>query len=159
MIWWEQWAFNALHAAVGVTGFVYLYMQYALVTDDPFAIINHPWQPLTLSAHVVAAPVFIFFFGMLFHSHTLRKLRSSNPANRRSGWTSLVGFSVMALSGYGIQVAADPALITFCIWLHVAAGALFVLSYGAHLVIGWRIVRRLAAARPAAAPETAELAP
>ena len=136
---WERWTFNALHAVVGVTGFVYVYMQYVLVTDDPFAIINHPWQPATLAIHVVAAPVYIAFFGMLFRSHTLRKLRVGNPANRRSGWTSIIGFSVMALSGYLIQVGTTPAFITFSIWLHIGAGTLFVVSYGVHLVNGWRI--------------------
>ena len=156
MTWWERWAFNALHWVVAVTGFAYLYMQYALATDDPFAIINHPWQPATLSTHVVAAPLFIAFFGMLFRSHSLRKLRSPNPENRRTGWASLIGFAVMALSGYAIQVAASPALITFFIWLHVASGGLFALSYSVHLVIGWRVSRR-SVDPPSSDPETARV--
>ena len=154
MIWWERWAFNALHAVVGVTGFVYLYMKFVLVTDDPFAIINHPWQPAMLSTHVVAAPVFIAFFGMLFRSHSLRKLRSGNPANRRSGWTSIIGFSVMALSGYFIQVGTSPDFITFSIWLHVVAGTVFVLGYGVHLANGWRL-----RGRPTRLPSGPEPAP
>ena len=157
MTWWERWAFNALHVAVAATGFVYLYMKYAMATDDPFAIINHAWQPAMLSIHVVAAPVFIAFFGMLFRSHSLRKLRSPNPENRRSGWTSLIGFSVMALSGYLIQIASAPALITFFIWLHVAAGTLFAIGYSVHLVIGWRVARR-PADPVGAATETAPFA-
>ena len=103
MTWWEQWAFNLLHAVVAMTGVAYLYMKYAMPATDPFAVINHPWQPATLSLHVVAAPVFIAFFGMLFRSHTLRKLASPNPANRRTGWTSLISFSTMALTGYLLQ--------------------------------------------------------
>ena len=157
MIWWERWAFNALHVVVGVTGFVYLYMKFVLVTDDPFAIINHPWQPAMLSIHVVAAPVFIAFFGMLFRSHSLRKLLSGNPANRRSGWTSIIGFSVMALSGYFIQVGTSLAFITFSIWLHVAAGTLFTIGYSVHFVIGWRVTRQSADAVDTA-PETAPFA-
>lgn len=148
MIWWERWAFNALHVVVGVTGFVYLYMKLVLVTDDPFAIINHPWQPAMLSIHVVVAPVFIAFFGMLFRSHSLRKLRSGNPANRRTGWISIVGFSAMALSGYFIQIGTSPAFINFSIWLHIGTGTLFVLSYGVHLVNGWRIKGRPASPLP-----------
>ena len=157
MTWWERWAFNALHAVVAVTGFVYLYMKLVLVTDDPFAIINHPWQPAMLSIHVVAAPALIAVFGMLFRSHSLRKLRSGNPANRRSGWTSIIGFSVMAMSGYLIQVGTSPAFITFSIWLHIAAGTLFVLSYGIHLVNGWRI-RGQPASLPSRDPDTVPLA-
>ena len=139
MTWWERWGFNAFHVIVAATGVVYLYMKYAMTTDDPFAIVNHPWQPATLSAHVVAAPFFVAFFGMLFRSHSFGKLRSRKPANRRTGWTSLLSFSAMAFSGYLIQVAATPGLIEFFIWTHVAASAVFVVGYGIHLVNGLRI--------------------
>ena len=139
MTWWEQWAFNLLHAVVAMTGVAYLYMKYAMPATDPFAVINHPWQPATLSLHLVAAPVFIAFFGMLFRSHTLRKLASPNPANRRTGWTSLISFSTMALTGYLLQVASDPAWLSGLVWAHVSTSLIFVAAYGVHLVIGWRL--------------------
>ena len=139
MTWWERWGFNAFHVIVAVTGLVYLYMKYAMTTDDPFAIVNHPWQPTMLSAHLLAAPLFVAFFGMLFRSHSFAKLRSRNPANRRTGWASVLSFSAMALSGYLIQVATTPALISFFIWAHVAASVVFVVGYGIHLVNGWRL--------------------
>lgn len=141
MTWWERRGFNTFHVIVAATGFIYLYMKYAMTTDDPFAVINHPWQPTMLSLHVVAAPFFVAFFGMVFRSHSFGKLRSRNPANRRTGWTSLLSFSAMALSGYLIQVASTPALITFFIWTHVVTGTVFVVGYGVHLSNGWRINR------------------
>lgn len=139
MIWWERWAFNALHAVVAATGAAYLYMKLVLTTDDPFALVNHPWQPAMLSIHVAAAPFFIVFFGMLFRSHTLRKLLSPSRFNRRSGWTSLLGFAVMAVSGYLIQVAPTPALVDASVWVHVLSSLLFVIGYGVHLAVGWRV--------------------
>lgn len=138
MVWWERWAFNALHAVVAATGFAYLYMKLALVPEDPFAVVNHPWQPATLSIHLIAAPFFIVCFGMLIRSHTLRKLLGSSASGRRTGWTSLLSFSGMAISGYLIQIASTPALIDAAIWTHVATGSVFVAGYGAHFVIGWR---------------------
>lgn len=152
MTWWERRGFNAFHVVVAVTGTAYLYMKYALTTDDPFAVVNHPWQPAMLSAHVVAAPFFVAFFGMLFRSHSFGKLRSRNPANRRTGWASVLGFSAMAFSGYLIQVASTPAFVTFSIWAHVAASAVFVAAYGVHLVNGRRLdgIRRRAAPAPRA---------
>ena len=143
MTWWEQWAFNLLHAVVTVTGVGYLYMNYVMTATDPFAVINHPWQPAMLSLHIVAAPVFIAFFGMLFRSHTLRKLVSPNAGNRRTGWTSLVSFSTMALTGYLLQVASDPAWLSGLVWAHVSTSLIFVAGYGVHLVIGWRLNRVL----------------
>ena len=141
MKWWEQWAFNLLHGVVAVTGVAYLYMKQVMVATDPFAVINHPWQSAMLSLHIVAAPVFIAFFGMLFRSHTLAKLVSPNAANRRPGWTSLISFSTMALTGYCLQVASDPAWRAGLIWAHISTSLIFVAGYGAHLAIAWRLSR------------------
>lgn len=158
MTWWERWSFNALHVVVATTGVVYFWMKYLLETDDPFAVVNHPWEPATLTVHLIAAPVFIAFFGMLFRSHTLRKILSPSPANRRSGWTSLISFSAMALSGYLIQVGTSPLLLSVAIWTHVATSVAFVLGYTSHLVIGWRI-NRLPADTPDTLPGPARLSP
>ena len=141
MAWWEAWAFNALHAVVAATGVVYFWMKYGMTPTDPFAVVNHPWQSATLALHIVAAPFFVVFFGMLFRSHTLRKILSANPRNRRSGWMSLVSFSGMALTGYLAQVASSPAWVTAFVWAHVVVGAIFVIGYTTHVVIGWRLGR------------------
>ena len=139
MTWWERWGFNTFHVVVGVTGFVYFYMKYMMTTDDPFAIVNHPWQSSMLSMHVFTAPFFIAFFGMLFRSHSFRKILSANPANRRTGWTSLISFSVMAVSAYAIQGATTPTSINAAVWVHIVASTLFVAGYAIHLVIGYRL--------------------
>ncbi len=152
---WERWGFNAFHSVVAVTGVAYFYMKYVMASDDPFAIINHPWQPAMLSIHLIAAPFFIAFFGMLFRSHSIRKILSPNRANRRTGWMSLISFSAMALSGYLIQVAAAPALITLLIWTHIATSTLFVVGYGIHIVIGYRVNKLPTETPDAALPELA----
>ena len=158
MTWWERWAFNLLHGFVAATGIVYFCMKYAMEPTDPFAVVNHPWQPSMLAWHIVAAPFFVVFFGMLFRTHTLRKLSSASRRNRRSGWTSLVSFAVMALTGYLVQVASSPAWVTASIWAHIAASAVFVAGYTTHMVIGWRFGRVLpsepGALGPAARPSS-----
>ena len=156
---WERWGFNTFHVIVTGTGIIYLYMKYAMTNEDPFAIVNHPWEPATLAAHVLAAPLLVVFFGMVFRSHSFRKLRSRHPANRRSGWTSILSFSAMAFSGYLIQVATTPWLITFFIWTHVAASVVFIAGYGIHLVNGWRIIDRRADAAAPPLPNPRRLSP
>ena len=141
MTWWERWAFNLLHGFVAVTGIVYFWMKYGTAPTDPFAVVNHPWQPSMLAWHIVAAPFFVVFFGMLFRTHTLRKLLSASRRNRRSGWTALVSFAGMALTGYLIQVASSPAWVSGAIWAHVGASVVFVVGYTTHMVIGWRLGR------------------
>ena len=103
----ERWFFNAMHAAITLSGVAYFCMKYLMTTDDPFALINHPWEPAMLSIHVMAAPLVVVLFGMAFRSHTLRKLLQASPVNRRSGLTSAATFLVMTLSGYLIQVATS----------------------------------------------------
>ena len=156
MTWWEKWAFNLLHVLVAATGVAYFWMKYGMTPADPFAVVNHPWQPAMLALHIVAAPFFVVFFGMLFRTHTLRKLVSASPRNRRTGWTSLVGFSAMALTGYLVQVASSPAWVTASIWAHAATSVVFVVAYTTHLVVGWRLgresARSAAALRPAVRP-------
>ena len=51
----ERWAVWSTSLATFLTGVVYLVMKYLLVSDDPFAVVNHPWQPATLKAHILVA--------------------------------------------------------------------------------------------------------
>lgn len=138
---WERWSFNVLHGVVAGTGLVYFYMKYVLTPPDEFAVVNHPWQPSMLALHILAAPVFIAFFGIVFRSHTLSKLVSRSAANRRSGWISVVSFTAMALSGYLLQVASSPTWVTSMVWAHVITSCVFVAAYGVHLFIGWSVGR------------------
>ena len=139
----ERWAFTGLHVAATVTGTAYFCMKYLMTTDDPFALVNHPWQSTMLAGHVVAVPWLILLYGMVFRSHMLWKIHVSSGMNRRTGWVSLFSFLAMALSGYLIQVASDPDLIFAFIWVHVITSGLFVIGYGIHLVGGYRLAARM----------------
>ena len=137
---WERWSFNGLNIVVAATGLVYMYMRYLLTSDDPFAVVNHPWQAPMLALHVVVAPFVILTFGIVLRSHILKKLTSKSQPDRRTGWISLISFSAMALSGYLLQVVSSVALLDALVVLHIATGVVFVIGYGAHLIIGWRLL-------------------
>lgn len=145
---WDARAFSATILVVTVTGIAYFFMKYLMDSGDPFAVINHPWEPVMLAAHVLAAPLTILAFGMLFRSHVLKKLRSRRRSARRSGWMSLSSFTVMALSGYLLQVLSDPAWLRIAVWIHVVSSVAFVVAYGAHLVLGWLAERSTERRRP-----------
>lgn len=138
---WERWTFNVLALAVAATGFVYLWMKYALPADDPFAVVNHPWQMAMLDLHLVASPAFILMFGIVFNSHVMKKLRATRLPNRRSGYVSLATFAAMVVSGYLLQVSWSEAWLKTLVVLHVGAGTIFSVAYAAHLVISTRLVR------------------
>lgn len=153
IVWWERWLFHGLHFVVSVSGLVYLFMKWGMTTDDPFALVNHPWQPGMLTTHVIAAPLFIAACGMLFRSHVLKKIMVPSLHNRRSGWVSVISFAVMALSGYWIQVASTPGGVSAAVWTHVVSSLVFIIGYGVHLVIGWNPGKQdLLVPRPASPP-------
>jgi hypothetical protein len=139
---WERWTFNLCALAVAVTGFVYLWMKYGMRTDDPFAVINHPWQTSILDLHLVASPVFVLVFGIVFNSHVMKKLLAPRLPNRRSGYVSLGTFAAMVVSGYLLQVSWSEAWLQALVVFHLGAGILFTVAYAAHLLISLSIARR-----------------
>ena len=68
---WERRAFNLAAVAVTVTGVAYFWMKYVVRNDDPFAVVNHPWQAAMLALHVLASPPFILIFGIVLNSHII----------------------------------------------------------------------------------------
>lgn len=138
---WERWTFNSLTAAVAVTGFVYFWMKYFVESSDPFAVINHPWQTVTLNLHVMASPFFVLIFGIIFNSHVMKKLKATRLPNRRSGYVSLGMFVVMVFSGYLLQVAANEQWLQALVAVHVTSGTVFSLVYAAHLIISAKLAR------------------
>jgi hypothetical protein len=147
---WERWTFGLLALLVALSGFAYLAMKYFMVSDDPFALVNHPWQPTMLHAHVLVSPPLILVFGIVLNSHIMRKLRVPGTANRRSGLVSLGTFATMVASGYLLQVVSHEAVLKGLVAAHVASGAMFTAAYAAHLVISVRISHSWASIREVA---------
>jgi hypothetical protein len=149
---WERRVFNALTLVVSATGFAWLWMKYFVVSDDPFAVVNHPWQPAMQAVHVVASPALLLMFGLILNSHIMKKLGARNVPNRKSGLVSLGAFFAMTATGYLLQVVTHEAALQALVILHVGSATLFALLYGAHLVVSVRLARSQAARRLQAEP-------
>lgn len=133
---WEAWSFHILTLVVSVSGVAYFWMKYLLTTDDPFAVVNHPMQPVALKVHILASPFLILALGMMFNSHVVTKLRCHRTrSNRVSGLVALFSFPLMAFSGYLLQVTAGPTLSRVCLILHLVMSILFAGSYLIHQVV------------------------
>ncbi len=143
---WERWSFTLFALAVAASGFAYFWMKYLVQADDPFAVVNHPWQVTMLHLHVLASPPFVLMFGVILNSHIMKKLRAVRMPNRRTGLASFAMFAAMIVSGYMLQVATADAWLRALVIAHVASGVVFTMTYGIHLVISFRLVRRSAAA-------------
>lgn len=138
---WERWSINGLSFVIVATGLVYFWMKYLMEPGDPFAVVNHPWQTATLNLHLIASPVLVLIFGMVFNAHVMKKLQASRLPNRRSGYVALATFAAMVCSGYLLQITASVAGLQALVAIHVGSGALFTVVYGAHLVIAVRLAR------------------
>ena len=55
----EAWFLHVATILVGGGGLVYAWMRYFVRPDDPFAVVNHPWQPDVQHLHVLAAPLLV----------------------------------------------------------------------------------------------------
>ena len=119
-------------ALTALTGTVYGIMKYFLVSSDPFAVINHPWQPFFLKAHILAAPVMVFAVGIVFRRHVIDRWRSGSAKGRRSGAMITGLFLPMVLSGYLIQVVTGGLLLEGMVWSHLITAASFVAGFGKH---------------------------
>ena len=100
---WKKSSFSALAMTVSLSGGAYGWMKYLLTTDDPFAVVNHPLQPLMLHLHVASAPAFLVLFGILLDSHVAERIGRDLP-NRGSGLLSFGTILVMSVSGYALQI-------------------------------------------------------
>ena len=133
----ERWGFNGAYAAITLSGAAYFVMKYLMATDDPFAVVNHPWEPTMLAIHVIAGPIAITLFSLAFRSHGLPQIWQAARLNRKSGLAAGSVFLVLVGSGYLNQVATDPIVLEASIWTHVGAGGVFVATYAIHLVVGY----------------------
>lgn len=138
---WEKYSFGILTAILAITGAVYFWMKFMMTTDDPFAVVNHPWQPLMLQLHILGTPAFLVVFGIIFNSHIGRKIGKKIP-NRKSGLLSLITLGVMTVSGYLLQVVTAENLHQVALVAHIASGVVFTGAYVTHLAISVRLWAR-----------------
>ncbi len=128
----ERWAVWSTSVATLVTGLVYLWMKYLLVSSDPFAVVNHPWQPLVLKLHILVAPLLVFSIGLVSLRHVWRHLRSGTRKARRTGMLTLVTLGPMIFTGYLIQAITHEGLLRAMALSHIGLGVLYGAGLLAH---------------------------
>jgi len=131
---WKKYSFSALAMTVSLSGGAYGWMKYLLTTDDPFAVVNHPLQPLMLHLHVASAPAFLVLFGILLDSHVAERIGRDLP-NRGSGLLSFGTILVMSVSGYALQIVTGDRARQVWVAAHLGSGLLFAVAYSVHLFV------------------------
>jgi len=132
--------------SAALTGGVFWIMKYRLTNDDPFSVVNHPWQPHVLAAHVLVVPLLVFVLGWIAPGHIIGGLSEAGPRVRRSGVVVTLLAAPMILSGYLLQVVTGEIARPRIADLHGISGVAFAALFLAHAVTGLR--RRNGANRP-----------
>ncbi len=126
------WFVHVSVALVSVTGLLYAWMRYFATSDDPFAVVNHPWQPDVHVAHVLAAPLSLFAIALIWRDHAWKRFRNGYRLRRRTGLALLLSLVPMVASGYFLQVAVEEAWRQTWIVVHVTSSVVWVLVYPLH---------------------------
>ena len=128
---------------VGGTGLVYAWMLYLVKPTDPYAVVNHPWQPQTQHLHILVAPLL-----GLHRRHGL-------AASRLGAVAAGAGGAAAERPVAGLTPGADDRLRLpdpdrggrrwrkIWVGVHLAAVGLWLLGYLAHQALGYRRYRRL----------------
>jgi hypothetical protein len=128
----ERWAVWSTSVATFVTGVIYLWMKYLMVSDDPLAVVNHPWQPAVLKLHILVAPLLVFSIGLVTLRHVWRHFRSKTPEGRRSGLLTVVVLGPMIVSGYLIQTLTEEGWLRAMAIGHIVLGLVYGVGLLAH---------------------------
>ena len=139
-----------LHVAtllVGGTGLVYVWMLYFVRPEDPYAVVNHPWQPQTQHLHVLVAPLLVFGAGVIWRRHVWAQWQRRVPQGLASGVALALTLLPMIVSGYLIQTAMDDTWRKVWVWVHLTTSGLWLAGYLVHQAVQLRARR---AARPIA---------
>lgn len=132
---WSVWITSALTVATGLGYFV---LEYLVASPDGYAVVNHPWQPYFLKAHVLVSPLLLFALGTIAVHHVWDHWVSGVRVSRRSAVLTTLAVLPMVLTGYLIQVLTDQGWISAMAVAHIVFGCL----YGAGLVVHTWIIRR-----------------
>lgn len=129
---WCMWTGSVL---TGLTGVVYWWMENMMEPVSEFAVINHPWQPWVLKAHIIAAPLLVFGVGLIAMDHIWKHFRLGIRAGKRSGTTTMWVLAPMVVSGYLIQAVTSPGWLTALAWTHLVTGLVFLVGLAVHQVV------------------------
>jgi len=128
----EAWALHLSTIIVGGTGLVYGWMRYFARSNDPFSLVNHPWQPSLQHLHIWTAPLLVFAAGLIWRSHVWEHWKRRLPQGRRTGITLMLTLAPMTLSGFLIQTTVSEGWRKTWIGIHLATAVLWMASHAIH---------------------------
>ena len=128
----ELWLIHLSTVLVGGTGLIYAWMLWGMEPADPYAVVNHAWQPAIQHLHVWAAPLLVFAAGLIWRAHVWEHWTRGVRARRRSGIGLVLTLAPMVVSGYLIQTAVGEGWRTAWVAIHLVTSAFWLTGYLVH---------------------------
>jgi uncharacterized membrane protein len=125
---------------VSIVGIAYWLVKTFATRQTEFGPMSHPIQPYFQYAHILTVPLLVFTIGVIFHTHIYLKIKNDDHANWVSGYSLIITFIIMTMSGYFLQTAIIGANRKICIWVHLVSSAIWVLAYLFHHIKGRKIL-------------------
>jgi hypothetical protein len=138
----ERYCLHLSTLLVGGTGLVYAWMLYFVPPTDPYAVVNHPWQPGTQHLHILVAPLLVFAVGLVWQRHIAAHWKRGVKKRRSSGIFMVLTMVPMVASGYLIQTATGDGWRKAWVGIHLAASGLWLAFYLGHQVVPFLVARR-----------------
>jgi hypothetical protein len=125
------------------TGLIYAWMAYFVTSTDPYATVNHPWQPAVQHLHILVAPFLVFATGAIWRRHVWKSWQMDIRSRRRSGLGLALSLAPMAVSGYLIQTAVEPPWRKAWVVVHLVTAGVWTGGYLLHQFLAlWLQARR-----------------
>lgn len=138
----ERYCLHLSTLLVGGTGLVYAWMVYLLKPADPYALVNHPWQPGTQHLHILVAPLLVFAVGVVWQRHIASHWKRGVKGRRTSGLLMVLTMIPMVVSGYLIQTATGDGWRQTWVVVHLVASGLWLVFYLGHQAVPLLAARR-----------------
>ena len=130
----EYWTLMVSTVAAAASGIALHIMKEWMSPTNPFAVVNHPWQPYVLKMHLLSVPFLLFALGLVF-AHALDRLTAGRRRGRRSGILIIGLILPLSLSGVLIQVLTEPTWVSVMAWTHLACGLLYAGFFAVHKLV------------------------
>ncbi len=132
------WFTHSATFLVGASGLTYAVMRYLLRPADPYAVVNHPWQPAVQHLHLLTAPLLVFACGLIWQHHICPGLGRGRTSRWWSGAATSASLVPMIVSGYLIQITVADSWRAVWVAVHVVASVLWIGGYALHFAGRWR---------------------
>ena len=132
------WILHLAITAMAATGFWLLWIVFLSSppeeTELEMFAVEHRWQPLLTTIHIVVAPVLVFAVGFIWTEHIWKRIGFKNAQRRNTGIVLVLVFVPLVLGGYCLQVVESETFRSALGWIHAGAGVLFAACYVSHLI-------------------------